>query len=78
MSPFYFKRTHIPTGKSEIRNFDASYSQFFDRKTGIVDYNQHKHECMCKIGTWNKMGIVDGKQMWYYEFIGTTLEVKND
>lgn len=29
---------------------------------------------MDKIRMWNKMGIVDGSQMWYYEFVGTTLE----
>ncbi len=73
MSPFYFKRIHIPTGKTEVRNFDVNYCVFADKK-GIINYDQHKFECMAKIGLWNKMGKVDGKQMWSYEFVGTTLE----
>ena len=77
MSPFAFKRTHIPTGKSEVKTFDVDYCVFANAK-GVTDYNQHKRECMDKITIWNKMGVVDGKQMWYYEFVGTTLEnIKN-
>ena len=36
MSPFYFKRIHIPTGKTEVRNFDVDYCVFADKK-GIIN-----------------------------------------
>lgn len=73
MSPFKFKRTHIPTGKSEVRSFDVDYCQFVNKKE-VISYDLHKTECMDKIRMWNKMGVVDGSQMWSYELIGTTLE----
>lgn len=68
MSPFSYRRTHIPTGKTDIRGFDLDYCIFASRK-GITDYYKHKQECIDKTTMWNKMGIVYGKQMWLYEFV---------
>lgn len=39
MSPFAFKRTHIPTGRTEIRTFDVDYCLFADKKVYLITIN---------------------------------------
>ncbi len=64
-----YKRTHIPTGNFEIKEFhDTTLIPYY---SSIVK-NERRYwvgECEHLINQWNKMGIVDGKPMWVYELV---------
>lgn len=63
-----FRRTHIPSGKEEVRLFDPDFCKFMI-KGKVVDKPQHWVECGNKIRSWNAMGIVNGERMWQYELV---------
>jgi hypothetical protein len=64
-----YKRIHIPTGKEWINSFnDTSLVPYW----GSLSPDDKKYwvgDCQRLVDKWNKMGVVDGKQMWKYELI---------
>lgn len=67
-----YRRTHIPSGKEEVRLFDPDYSKFIVNGE-IIDSAQYMRECGDKIRSWNFMGIVNGERMWQYELVAVTV-----
>lgn len=64
-----YKRTHKPTGTVWINDFNDT--TFMPHKGATYKHQQKLWvgECEKIIQQWNKMGIVDGQQMWYYELV---------
>ena len=62
-----YVRAHIPTGTEEVCDF---HDHQLMPNRGASDKNGKVlwvGEAEKVIDTWNKMGVVDGKQVWYYK-----------
>lgn len=65
-----YKRTHVPTGKNDILDFNDT--QLIPHHGVFINGIPHKlwvGEAECLIYSWNKMGVVDGIQLWRYELV---------
>lgn len=62
-----YKRTHIPSGKIEVCDF---HDHTLIPWHGVQSERGQKMwvgDCEKLVDMWNKMGVVNGEQMWLYE-----------